>query len=244
MKTVYFTLLCVASIFSLAGCSDKTQTSKQSSEPITGPSAELNALAGFAGTYIIIDSRRASDVAAPLTEISEADNPIGKSVRFTRHGIEMEGISCTSWKIRLSDNAVLFVKTDPNLIDLNLRPADSLNSVGDRRAHAGYEITCEGEHFATIHKVDDRVLIMPWANSAINLILEKPLSSLQIKAYQAQLKSMNFYDGPLSGELDAATLRGSRLWYEYRANPDETEPIPARPAITENLLDGLSILRK
>ena len=76
----------------------------------------------------------------------------------------------------------------------------------------------------------------------MNLILERPLPEVRIKAYQMQLKSMKFYEGDLTGKLDEETLRASRTWYEYRAELDDTQPTPARPAITENLLDALGVL--
>ena len=41
----------------------------------------------------------------------------------------------------------------------------------------------------------------------MNLILERPLMEVRIKAYQMQLKSMKFYDGALTGKLDEETLR-------------------------------------
>lgn len=225
----------------LIGCGQKnSSTADETDAPLVGPSTELENLSGFAGPYVIVDARRASDVSAPATPMMEV--PIGETINFTRKGLEMEGASCSDWRIAPADDPVVYVDTDPNLADLTLGPTDSPKSSGDQRENLGFEITCEGERFGLLHKVDDRVLIMPWANSTMNLILERPLTEVRIKAYQMQLKSMKFYDGDLTGKLDDDTLRASRVWYEYRAELDETQPIAARPAITENLLDALGVL--
>lgn len=214
------------------------QTDDVSLDPLAPPSSALANLAGFAGEYVIVDARRASDVAAPLQPLS--DDPIGDSVTFHKDGIDIAGISCDVWRIERRNEATLPFAQDPVLSDLILEPVDSDKSRGDQRENTAFDILCEQEVVGQIHKVDDRVLVMPWQNSSINLILERPLSEVQVKAYQAQLKSMKFYDGDVTGEMDAATLAASRAWYSYRA--DQSLPIPLRPAITENLLDGLNVL--
>ena len=217
--------------------------SADTTKPLAQPSAQLEALAGFSGTYVIVDVRRASDVAASglPSDIAE-ENPIGKTISFTRTDIEMEGVTCDEWMIIPARVPVVYVSSDPNLIDLTLAPTDSPHTSGDQQDHEGYTVLCERQRVMQLHKVDDRVLVMPWANSTVNLILEKTLPKVKIKAYQAQLKSMKFYSGKLTGIFDGDTLRASRAWYKYRANLDDSQPIPVRPAITENLLDSLSIL--
>ena len=240
MRSTLAFSLCLAGIL-MTGCSGgQTYDDSKSLPPLVGPSEALAKLAGFAGEYVIIDARMASDVASPL--LPDFEPPIGESIRFTRTGIELEGGECDDWQVTELDAAILPVQYDPNLIDLVLGPIDSPNTVGDQQQHVGFVAKCEGETVFRFHKVDDRVLVMPTENSAVNLILERPLSEVQIKAYQAQLKSMKFYEGELTGELDDATLTSSRYWFEYRARLDDTQPIPARPAITENLLDALRVL--
>jgi hypothetical protein len=214
------------------------QTEDAGSEPLAPPSTALANLAGFAGEYVIVDARRASDVAAPLQPMS--DNPIGETIRFHKDGIDIAGLSCDSWRIEARDLATIPIAQDPVLSDLMLAPIDGDKSRGDQRENTAFDLLCEQEVVGQIHKVDDRTLVLPWQNSSLNLILERPLPDVQIKTYQAQLKSMKFYDGDLTGELDSATLSASRAWYSYRA--DESLPIPLRPAITENLLDGLGVL--
>ncbi len=224
----------------ISGCALGQPSSGDKTEPpLVKSSAQLEKLSGFSGEYVIVDARRASNVSTPSSPGLEI--PIGNSVTFTQNGLEMEGAACDDWVIIPARVPVVYVDTDPNLIDLKLAPAGSPNSSGDQQQHAGFTVLCERQRVMQLHRVDDRVLIMPWANSSFNLILERPLSSIQIKAYQAHLKSMKFYDGELTGELDEATLRASRNWYVYRAKLDDTQAIPARPAITENLLDALNV---
>jgi len=219
-----------------------TACSEADTDPLVPPSQALDTLAGFAGEYVIVDARRAADVAAPAQDLMPS--PIGESITFTRDSIEMSGAGCDAWVIEPLDAPILAFDSDPNLIDIVLPPTDNPISAGDQQIHKPYVAKCEGEAVLRIHKVDDRVLVIPSKNSAVNLILERPLSSLQVTAYQMQLKSMKFYDGPLTGVLDNDTLRASRFWYDNRARLEDTHPVPARPAITENLLDALNVLAR
>ncbi len=202
---------------------------------------DLDVKMGISGKYIVVDARRASDVSAPA--LFDFDMPLGHSVRFEGQSVSMDGAACDDWKITTVTEKIVPVHEDPNLIDLTLAPTDSPIGSGDQQQHTGYIVQCEGKEFIKVHKVDNRVLVMPAANSAINLILERPLTSQQIMSYQRQLKSMKFYDGPINGKLDETTLRSSRTWYIDRARLSDDQPIPARPAITENLLDALGVLR-
>lgn len=239
MRTNLLISICLATL--AAGCSvDEEEDDASELPPLVEPSEALANLSGFAGEYVIVDARMASDVASPLLLDFEA--PIGESISFTRNGVELDGAECDEWRVNPVDEAMLPVQSDPNLIDLVLGPTDSPITSGDQQEHTGFVAICEGEEVFRFHKVDDRVLVMPTANGAVNLILERPLGELQIKAYQAQLKSMKFYDGELTGTMDEATLRSSRYWYEDRARLDDAQPIPGRPAITENLLDALFVL--
>lgn len=223
------------------GCAGCAQSDGTDTTPIAQPSIVLEQLSGFAGEYVVVDVRRASDVSSPLNPMDET--PLGKIIRFTVHGIEFEGVSCDEWSVTPSEEGVIPIEQDPLLVDLKLGAVDSPKSRGDQQEHQSFHIVCEGEVFSPLHKVDDRVLVMPWENSSLNLILERPLTELQTKTYQMQLKSMKFYSGDITGELDAATLKASRVWYRYRADLDDQMAVPARPAMTENLLDGLGVVR-
>lgn len=231
-KTSRLAALCLASLFAIS-CTGTYSAGERSSGQTASP---------LDGTYTVVAIRRASDVAAPMVPQAEsAASPLGQVITFQGQQLMMEGIDCESWRIKRTTAKALSIDQDPNLIDLTLPPADSPNSAGDQRIGKTYKISCDGEFFGTALHVDDRVLVMPWANSALNLILERPLTPAQITQYQSQLKSMKFYDGEITGVLDGATLKASRQWYRYRANLPDAQPIPARPAITQNLLDTLGV---
>lgn len=207
------------------------------------PKTEMDPLAdGLVGRYIIVDARSASDVATTAGPAMDPGMPIGKAVTFQSTGFAMETRNCQDGAFESVVRGSIPIESDPNLIDLQLGPSDSPASAGDQRVAAHFNVTCAGRFFSRLSQVDDRVAVMSWANSAINLILEKPLSADQIKRYQTQLKSMKFYDGQISGELDTQTLAASRDWFKYRAKADDSTPIPARPAITVNLLDTLGVI--
>lgn len=195
----------------------------------------------FAGKYVVVSVRNNSFVAAPLDPaILETASPIGKSIEFDTRGVLLEGIGCDSWQAKPISSPVDF-STDTMLADLRLPPADSPKSDGDRRVLKYYRITCEGEVFADIYQADNRVLAMSWANSRMYLILERPLSTLQVKKLQSALKLLKFYSGSRNGQFDAMTKSAVRDWYAYRQTNPEI-PVPKRPAITENLLDTLKVI--
>lgn len=229
-------LACVVTMLCAAACTAPAAQSQAPAGAKVRPPVSLPA-----GTFVVVDARRASDVVAPAMP---SDMPIGEHVKISSNGLEMTGVSCEEWRISGHESEPAQLLTDPNLIDVTLGPTDSPISSGDKRLNQYFKVSCEGEFFTSILQIDDRVLIMPWANSAINLVLERPLSRDQTLQYQRQLKSMKFYDGPVHGVLDEAALTASRFWYEYRARLTKAQPIPARPAITQNLLDALNVLER
>jgi hypothetical protein len=206
------------------------------------PALGQSALDSLAGDYVIVDIRKNSLVATPARMPPPgADSPIGKSVSFTSDGVILDGISCKKWGAAKIAAPVDF-SSDRALTDLRLPPTDSPKSNGDRQIINFFKIDCEGEVFTTVFQADRRVLAMDWANSELYLILERPLRSSQIKTLQKALKSMKFYSGNVTGVFDAETARATRAWYRYRLS-DKTAAIPLRPAITENLLDALGVLK-
>lgn len=206
------------------------------------PKPVIDPQTALLGDYIVVDRRSASDVANMATPDMSVAVPIGQQVTFQAAGLTMENLECIDGTIEPMTRGSIPIESDPNLIDLQLGPIDGLKSVGDQRIAAHYNVTCAGRFFSRVSQVDGRVVVMSWANSAINLILEKPLSADQIKRYQSQLKSMKFYSGEINGVLDKQTLAASRIWFEYRTGGDDSTPIPARPAITMNLLDALGVI--
>ena len=204
--------------------------------------ADQSGFAQLAGRYEIVGARMASSVAsiapAPL---SAEDSPIGQVVVFDPRGVQIAGMGCDCWrteKVTVPGD----MQADPMLRDLRLPALDDADiSRGDARLDRAYSLSCEGEHFALAYQTGPRVMALTWNNSSSYLVLEKPLSTTQIEAFQRELKSMKFYDGEITGVLDEATLQGARVYYGYRLRDDQAA-IPGRIAITANLLDGLGVL--
>ena len=193
------------------------------------------------GDYVVVSVRRNSLVASTAPPFSAGEkSPIGKPVEFNAKGIVIDGISCDAWKAETITTPVDFAG-DPMLSDLRLPPSDSPNTDGDKRLAKSYRITCEGEVFTTVYQADNRVLALSWANSSLYLVLERRLSSEQIRKLQLALKSSKFYSGTASGQFDEATGNAVRAWYGYRQT-NKDAAIPKRPAITENLLDRMKVL--
>lgn len=245
-------VICAALLFGgiLAGCGEPTWDGDQKIEDALdqmSPSSELDALAGFAGRFVAVDVRPASTALSDFdTETQRAlrDRYLGAPIIFHRGIIEMADVTCDTWRIRPAEAVVLDPRETPNLVDLILGPSDSERSVGDQQKHEGFDIFCEDIFAFSLHQVDDRVFVLPSADGSAHIIFERPLSRLQIKAYQARLKSLQIYDGPLTGVLDNATLQASRSWYALRAQLPPSHPLPDRATITENLLDGLTLLQR
>ena len=199
------------------------------------------AFEAFAGQYVVVSVRQNSFVASPAgASIGDADSPIGRLIRFETDGMLLDGIDCDDWQIETTPAPIDFSQ-DTMLSDLRLPPTSSPISDGDKRLSKFYRISCEGEAFTTVYQADNRVLALSWANSARYLILERPLSAVQIEKLQEALKSMKFYSGAVNGQFSDATERSVRAWYLYRL-ADPNAAIPQRPAITENLLDTLKVL--
>lgn len=193
------------------------------------------------GEYVVVSVRRNSFVASTASPLpADEDSPIGKTMEFTADGIIVEGVSCDAWKADSIETPVDFAD-DPMLSDLRLPPVDDPHSAGDKRSARSYRVMCEGEEFTTVYQADNRVLALSWANSTLYLVLERRLHFQQIRKMQLALKSLKFFSGQASGKFDEATANAVRAWYGHRQT-DHDAAIPKRPAITENLLDGLKVL--
>ncbi|MEH6725307.1 MAG: hypothetical protein V7703_04045 [Hyphomicrobiales bacterium] len=191
------------------------------------------------GDYEVVSMRRSGLVAAPFDLApGAAEQIIGQSVKIDGTGLRMNGIGCDDWTLtevtEFTDIAV-----EPILADLRLPPLPPDVSHGDRRIGRVFGVACEGEQFTTFFQADSRVLAMSWANSGVYLVLEKPLNQTQASIIVEGLVDMKFI-APDAGAtpLQAKIYDGLRAYYEYRAEDPEA-PVPLRPAITENLLDGI-----
>jgi len=89
--------------------------------------------------------------------------------------------------------------------DLQLPPHDDVRSSGGQREHLLFDLLCEGEYFNTVLKVDDQILVIPGNNSALEKILERPLTPMQTKIYQTRLRTRVDFGGELRGQRDKET---------------------------------------
>lgn len=191
------------------------------------------------GDFKVVTIRNASDVAAVRLPEEIGGEEIGKIIKFTEDGIEIEGMSCDAWAVFHSLVPVVNTE-DPILSDIHVAPADSAGSKGDQRIGKTFHFVCEDESFMHVYQVDDRVLVIPWGNSAQYLIAERELSREQIIAMQTRLRDYKFLEGDLTGFLDNKTVGAISAWSHYRLANDDGY-VFKRAAITENLLDTFGL---
>jgi len=187
------------------------------------------------GEFVIVDIRAVSGVATSpvLQDIGEI---IGTTVSLSADAISFEPISCDAWEIR--EIPVPLDVMDPLLADVMLGPVEFGDAIIDHRVLTGWNYGCEGEALIDILEVDARVLVAPWLNGTVNLIIERPLTSGQIHLAQTNLKNLKFLNQVSTGQLDEATVAAFGFWAEYRNKENQAYRF-ARTAITENLLIGL-----
>ena len=190
----------------------------------------------LAGDYVIVDQRRAGDVAGGPTDVT-AREALGSKVRFSEKLIWWDGTECSAWSVAGTASASVNL-ADPILSDTQVPPVDGPNTVGDRRQNRHLEIRCGSVPFAVVTQVDDRVLIAPSPSGLTYFILERPLSAKQIGTFQSQLRSMKFLLSEPASDWDEDSLMAVSSYAEYRG----AEFAFRRAAITENLLDGLAVL--
>lgn len=196
--------------------------------------------------FEIVSIRNASDVAAVMPPEGFDDDILGQTIAFSGEGLEMKGVSCDAWQ-REPLSGMPINMNDPMLADAVIGPIDSPTSTGDARIMKSWRYVCEGEHVMSLTRVDERVLIIPWGNGVSYLIAEKPIPESGWKALQGQLHDMKFLSAEPTGKADENTIRAISLYAEYRLKSDGIVPKDEiyafqRPAITENLLDGMGIL--
>lgn len=189
------------------------------------------------GDYVAIAIRSATTVSAPLsaTTVQEAGY-LGRRAKFGDGVQWLDRSECESVSYRAADFVPLDLD-DPVLSDLAIAANDGV-SVGDRKVVQPLEVHCDGDLLVHMVMIDRRVLVVPSANGALHIILEKPLSRLQVAKLQRQLKDMKFYDGEITGEMNPEMRKHLGGYAEYRGAAYRF----ANVAITENLLDGLGVL--
>jgi hypothetical protein len=204
---------------------DEEPVSKTASQPRT-----------LVGTYHIVARRRASDVAGPpddptLEALLVSDADFGDTLQW------IDGSTCENWGIGSSAYLPLNLE-DPNLSDTQVPPNDPPITVGDKLQNEALTLNCEGSPVAALVKVDERVFIVPTPSGLTNIIFERDLTSNQILRFQEELKTMKFFDGEPTSVWSEAAMAGVGFFSSYKGAEFRFQ----RPAITENLLDGLGVL--
>ena len=223
----------------LSACNSAVESTDGSDPTISEPVGQTEAAESIPdsapgypeGKYLMVSARSASDVASP--PIEDQDIPHGATVEFiSPTDIRMDGASCDDWQILGSNSPTIFPDQDPLLFDIAM-PGDGTT---DHRHNITYEIFCEGESVTKFLRIDDRVLVFPDQNSAINLIFEKPLSTAATTQLQHALNAAGLNAGEVDGMLNETTIQAVRDWLFRHPGMGESQGVAARPAITENLL--------
>lgn len=187
--------------------------------------------------FTIVDLRQAADVASP-PQLAPAADAIGQKIRLSPTGLEAEGMGCDAWEIKPVDLIPRPGGTD--LQDVFIGPVPVAHSSGDKRILQSWTFTCEGTDTIELTQIDPQVVILHLQNSTIHAIAERTFDPETVKRMQKALKNVKFYDGPIDGTLNEATIKGASFWAEYRMDPD-TRLRYARPALTQNLFDTMRV---
>jgi len=190
---------------------------------------------GPSGEFVVVALRMASDVESmPLGDTYE--NLLGQVVSFDEPKVWLDRQSFDGTRFVDTDVAVVDIR-DPNLSDVTIPPLP-IARVESRWIMEATQIVSEGKSVKTFLMVDRRVLIVPMANGALNVILEKPLDTQEIRRLQLLLKDTGNYNGDITGVMDQSTRVAIADYAEYRGAKFRF----ADPVISENLLAGLNVL--
>lgn len=206
------------------------------------PAAQADVLSEMAGLYRLVDLRRNGTVAAPAPPPgAPAPAPaMGIPVEIGPGPFTLNGVTCAAWTVAPAEGAALF-QGDPVLADLHLGPNAPPATRGDSRIGTLHRLSCGGAYVTTLYRAGPRVFVATRDNETVYAIYERPLSPAQIARLQRHLRDTKVLTGGADGVLDGATIAALRRWLEGRQD-DPALPLPARPAITANLLDGTGVL--
>ena len=182
--------------------------------------------------------RRASDAAGGPNDTTVKAKlgdrlTVGKSVSWST------GPRCKKAQFKRLEKQPL-IEDDPNLSDLAIKPIDAPHSSGERRLNQVFRLTCASGKQHTFRMLDRRVLVFRSASGLTHMIYAKPLTEAQILQLQKQLKSMKFLSDEPAKAWTENSRRALAAFAEYRGAKYRF----LNPVITENLLDGLSVLPK
>jgi hypothetical protein len=187
------------------------------------------AAGGLNGDYVVVAVRSASTVASTLDmqDPQARAQLIGTRVSFGETLAWLDGRFCDDWSLAALDLAPLEV-FDPMLSDLQTGAADG-------RVNLGIEVRCAGGRFASLLKVDERVLVTPYLNGAWHVVLERPPTAAEVTALQHALAREGLDPGPADGIMRARTREAlsayaERLGAAYRF---------ANGVVTESLLEAV-----
>jgi len=193
------------------------------------------ALADLSGEYEVVAMRRSSEVES--TPDIETDF-FGKTAFFGEHLEWIDGTKCDAWSWKDTTEYTTSLE-DPNLSDViidRLEPSVIPDYISARRI----SLHCDNSErtVAMLVEIDQRVLVTSTASGALNVILQKPLTSGQISRLQSMLRQRGIYDGDFTGIIDDATRNAIARYADQRG----AHYIFKDVVITENLLDGLGVL--
>lgn len=179
------------------------------------------------GTFDHVDSRRASDVAAPLHP-GQPEGP-GTAVAPGRlelgaEGVSLNGRACPAL-IGLAGAPVNF--RDPMLSDVALGL--------DPEAVEAWRLTCGEAPAKILLRVDDRVLLLVAGDGSRFELFEAALAPEAISRLQRALLARGRLPGPATGVLDERTLAALAAHAEARGAAYRFR----RPLLTRALLRDL-----
>ncbi|MEP3279240.1 MAG: hypothetical protein ABJN26_13130 [Stappiaceae bacterium] len=187
--------------------------------------------------FTVVDLRQAADVTSS-PQLSPVADAIGQVIRLSPTGIEADDMGCDAWEVKPVD--LIPRSGGPDVRDVFIGPVAVTNSDGDKRILQSWAFTCEGTDTIELTQIDPQVVILHLNNSSVHAIAERTLDATTIKRMQKALADVKFYDGPIDGILNEATISGAAFWAEYRMDPDFRLRY-ARPALTRNLFDTMGV---
>lgn len=151
------------------------------------------------GTYVVVDHRIASGVAATTASLDPVarERELGQTVDYGSTLLWYDGRFCDDWQAAAGPGPDI-VGEDPHLADIQLAGAQSPGNVP-------LSLTCDGAPFATVVAVDARVQIAFIPNGTMYVVLERIPSADEATQVQQALHDLGHYAGPINGALDGQT---------------------------------------
>jgi hypothetical protein len=187
------------------------------------------------GEFVIVDIRRASDVAGS-PEDKSLTWEVGQTLSLGDTLTWPDGKTCLNWYATEHERSAVNLD-DPVLSDTQVGPLDSTHSSGDYLVNRTLALHCKSGELIVL-QVDGQVLVASSPSGQSYLLFERLLRSEQMKALQTKLHSMKYLDEPPSGEWTDSTRVAVSSYVEYRGAAFSFY----RPVITKNLMDGLDVL--